>query len=139
MKVIIYTDGGARGNPGPAGVGAALCDERGEVLKTASRFLGTATNNVAEYEAVLLGLETLKKQFGKNLSGLEVEHRLDSELVCKQLSGFYQIKEAGLGPYFIKVWNWQVANKLRPRFTYIPREQNKLADRLANEAMDLGA
>lgn len=139
MKFTLYTDGGARGNPGPAGAGAVLYDEADKILKTTSRFLGTATNNEAEYEGVFLGLETLKKHLGKRLSEAELEIRLDSELVAKQLSGLYQVKEMSLAPYFLKVWNWQVANKVRPRFTPIPREQNKLADRLANEAMDLGA
>ncbi|MCX6712605.1 MAG: ribonuclease HI family protein, partial [Candidatus Vogelbacteria bacterium] len=87
-KIYLNTDGGSRGNPGPAGCGAAVSDERGVVLKKASKFLGTATNNEAEYQAVILGLETLKKVYGTGkLKDIEVIVRMDSELVCKQLNG----------------------------------------------------
>src|SRR3989344_2420946 len=92
-KIIIYTDGGARGNPGPAGVGAVIIDESGKILKEISEFLGTRTNNWAEYEAIILGLQAVKKIFGKEkLKNIFVEVRTDSELVARQVSGFYQIK-----------------------------------------------
>jgi ribonuclease HI len=139
QKVILYTDGGSRGNPGVAGAGVAVVGENGQILKTASRPLGRMTNNEAEYQAVILGLETLKKLFGKDkLKELAVENRLDSELVCRQLSGVYQTKEDHLWPLFMKIWNLRVAEFPNLTFTHIPREDNALADKMANEAMAAG-
>ncbi len=136
-KIIVNTDGGSRGNPGLAGCGAVVQNKKGEILKKASRALGTMTNNEAEYEAVILGLETLKKTFGTDkLKNFEIEFRLDSQLVVSQLSGIYQIKEERLYPMFMKIWNAQVKDFPKLKFTYIPREENKIADGLANEAMD---
>ncbi len=136
-KIIIYTDGGARGNPGPAGAGAVVTDEKGSVLKEISEFLGVRTNNWAEYEAIILGLQAVKKLFGKEkLKDMEVEVKTDSELVARQLSGKYQIKEETLFPQFIKVWNIKVADIPNLTFTHIPREKNKKADELANRAME---
>lgn len=136
-KVILYTDGGSRGNPGIAGAGVAMVSAAGQILKTAFKPLGTMTNNEAEYQAVILGLETLKKLFGKGKTkDLNVEVRLDSELVKKQLSGQYQTKEKHLWPLFMKIWNKRVTDFPYLTFTHIPREDNVLADKLANEAMD---
>lgn len=137
-KIICYTDGGARGNPGPAGAGAYITDADGTVIAEASEFLGNGTNNFAEYAAILLGLQTLKKKFGKKTKELAVEVRLDSELAQKQLSYEYQIKEPGLVPQFIEIHNMRVKDFPQISFVHIPREQNKEADRLANEAMDQG-
>ncbi len=135
-KIILYTDGGARGNPGPAGAGAVIIDRRGGVIKKASKALGVLTNNEAEYQAVIFGLATIKKHFGKEkVKTLAIEHRLDSELVCQQLNGKYQIKEQHLWPLFMKVWNAKVADFKNLTHHYIPREENRAADRLANEAM----
>lgn len=138
-KVTIFTDGGARGNPGPAGAGAVLVDQGGVILKEVSRFLKTQTNNFAEYEAVILGFQTAKKLFGNKVKEMEFEIRLDSELIAEQLSHRYQVKEQGLVTQFIKVHNMRVKDFPNVIFTHIPREQNKAADRLANEAMDQGA
>lgn len=136
-KITLFTDGGARGNPGPAGIGVVIMDEEGKVLKEESKFLGETTNNFAEYEAVIEGLKTLKKMFGTDkLKEFDIEVKLDSQLVAEQLSGKYQIKEETLFGQFIKVHNMQVKDFPKIKFTYIPREQNKEADRLANEAMD---
>lgn len=136
-KVIIYTDGGARGNPGPAGAGAVVKDKDGNNLASLHKSFETLTNNQAEYEAVILGLQELKKLFGKEeVKNLDIEVRADSELVVKQLNGEYQIKEEGLHPYFIKLWNMQVKDFPKIKFTHVPREQNTEADALANEAMD---
>ncbi|MEK7585098.1 MAG: ribonuclease HI family protein [Patescibacteria group bacterium] len=136
-KYIIYTDGGSRGNPGVAGAGAWVGDATGKVLREATRALGTMTNNEAEYHAVILGLETAKKVIGKkNLGEAAVEVRLDSELVARQLSGKYQIKEKPLQLLFMKIWNMRVVAFPQIIFTHIPREKNAHADRLANKAMD---
>ena len=136
-KVILYTDGGSRGNPGIAGAGVAIVSAAGQILKTASKSLGHMTNNEAEYHAVIFGLETLKKTFGKEkVKDLNIEVRLDSELVKKQLSGEYQTKEEHLWPLFMKIWNKRVADFPHLTFIHIPREDNALADKMANEAMD---
>jgi len=136
-KITIYTDGGARGNPGPAGAGAYIVDVTGKAIQEVSKSLGVQTNNWAEYEAVILGLNALKKIVPSHKREyVDIEVKMDSQLVARQLSGEYQIKEETLFPQFIKVWNMKVADFPNIKFTYIPREQNKEADRLANEAMD---
>ena len=135
--IIIYTDGGSRGNPGPAGAGVVITDEAGKVLKENYKFLGRLTNNQAEYQAVILGLETVKRLVGKTLIAKnQIEIKLDSELVAKQLSGQYQVKEKDLWPLFMKIWNFQIKDFSNLSFVHIPREENKLADKLANRAMD---
>jgi ribonuclease HI len=139
-KIILFTDGGSRGNPGPAGAGVVISQGSGRILKKLSRSLGVMTNNEAEYQAALFGLSALKKIFGKGkIKNLDVEIKLDSDLVASQLRGEYRIKEERLFPLFIKIWNLRVANFPQLTFTHIPREQNKLADELANEAMDEAA
>jgi len=135
-KLTIFTDGGARGNPGPAGAGAALVGEGGETLEEISKPLGVLTNNAAEYEAVVLGLQAAKRRFGKGVRDMDIEVKLDSKLIAEQLSYRYQIKEKTLVPLFIKVHNMRVASFPNLTFTHVPRAENKHADRLANEAMD---
>jgi ribonuclease HI len=135
-KVICYTDGGAQGNPGPAAIGVYITDEAGTVLKEVGQTIGNSTNNYAEYHAVMVGLETLKQVFGEATKTTEVEIRLDSELVKKQLNAEYQIKEPGLVPLFIAIHNLRVSSFPNVMFTHVPREQNKEADRLVNEALD---
>ncbi len=137
QKVLIYTDGGARGNPGLAGAGIYITDEKGKVLKEIAKPLGVQTNNYAEYDAVLTALETVKKMLGeKKAKETLVELRSDSELVIKQLNGEYQIKEETLFPFFIKIWILRVSVFKKISFIHIPREKNKEADRLSNDAMD---
>ncbi|MBI1975523.1 MAG: reverse transcriptase-like protein [Candidatus Vogelbacteria bacterium] len=139
-KLIIHTDGGARGNPGPAGIGVHIADEHGKTLKEAALFLGVQTNNYAEYMAVIEALAAAKKLVPKEKrSRTHIDMRMDSELVARQLNGKYQIKEPSLFPLFIKVWNIRVADFPNISFTHVPREKNKDADRLSNEAMDAGA
>lgn len=138
-RVIAYTDGGARGNPGPAGAGAIAYDEAKNVIFAGCQFLGNATNNFAEYAAVVLALQELKRQFGKTTKIMQIEVRMDSELVKKQLSGEYQIKEPSLVPQFIEIHNLRVSSFPHLKFVHVRREENKEADRLANEAMDRGA
>ncbi|MDZ4284276.1 MAG: ribonuclease HI family protein [Patescibacteria group bacterium] len=134
--IICYTDGGARGNPGPAGAGAVITQADGTLVAKLSQFLGNATNNFAEYAAVILALHAVKKQFGGKTKSLAVEMRMDSELVARQLSYRYQIKEPSLVPQFIEIHNMRIKDFPRITFTHVPRAKNKEADRLANDAMD---
>ena len=101
-----------------------------------SETIGNATNNFAEYYAVMRGLQEAKDVFGKSTKQMQVEVKLDSELVKKQLSAEYQIKEPGLVPFFIEIHNMRIASFPRITFTHISRELNKEADRLVNEALD---
>lgn len=135
-KIIVNTDGGARGNPGPAGIGVVVANEAGDVLKEHHAFLGNATNNFAEYTAVAVALKGLKKMFGKETKDIEFELRLDSELVQRQLSGQYQIKNPELVPIFIEIHNLRVSDFPHITFVHVRREANKHADLLANKAMD---
>lgn len=134
--IICHTDGGARGNPGPAGVGIVAEWADGKLLFEGSQFLGNATNNYAEYAAVVLLLTELKKRLGKETKAVTVEVRMDSELIQKQLSHEYQVKEPSLVPHFMEIHNLRVAAFPHIRFMHVPREKNKRADQLANEAMD---
>lgn len=126
----IFTDGAARGNPGPAGIGAVLNDENGCLLESHYEFIGCATNNVAEYKALLKALHSAKKYIPCSL-----ELFLDSELVVKQINGKYSVKNAAL-----KLFHNQAMQFLLTfdsyKISHIPREQNKLADKLANKAID---
>jgi ribonuclease HI len=135
-KIICYTDGGARGNPGPAGIGVYITTSDGRLLLEVKQSIGNATNNFAEYNAVMVALQSLKQLYGKASKQMQFEIRLDSELVKKQLNAEYQIKEPGLVPMFIEIHNLRVANFPNIVFTHIPRAQNKEADRLVNEALD---
>lgn len=135
-KIIVYTDGGSRGNPGPAGVGVVICNEKGQQIKGYSKDIGVKTNNEAEYEAVIFALQKIKQLFGKEKTkDFEIEMRMDSQLIARQLKGEYKIEEEKLFPLFIKIWNLRM-DFGKITFTEIPREKNKEADKLANEAMD---
>ncbi len=135
-KIVVYTDGGSRGNPGPAGVGAVVCNEKGEAIKKYSKDIGSRTNNEAEYEAIIFGLQKIRQLFGKEkIKNIKIEIRTDSQLAARQLGGKYKIEEEKLFPLFIKIWNLRM-NFGGIELTEIPREKNKEADRLANEAMD---
>ncbi len=130
MKLKIYTDGGARGNPGPAGCGAVIYNAQNKKIKEESSFITKATNNQAEYEALILGLKKAKE-----LKASEVDCYLDSKLIVEQLNHNYKIKNPILGFLFIKVWNLSQSFK-KVQFFYIPREQNKEADKLVNQIID---
>jgi ribonuclease HI len=131
--IIIYTDGGARGNPGPAGAGV-VAFEGGKKLFELKKFLGERqTNNWAEYEALALALAEAKK---RGLAGRDLEVRMDSELIQRQMTNEYQVKEETLWPQYMKVHNLVVANFPTIRFTHVRRENNADADRLVNEAID---
>ena len=138
-KYIIYTDGGSRGNPGPSGAGAVILDSEKNVLKEVIKYTGEQTNNFAEYEAVIIGLEGLKRLVSlKKRKEVKIEIRMDSELIQRQLSDEYQIKNENLFGQYIRVHNIQVKHFPNITFVHIPREKNKHADRLANDAMDQG-
>ena len=135
-KVIVYTDGGSRGNPGPAALGVVIKNEKGETLKSYGEALGTKTNNEAEYSAVVFALKKLKQLFGKEKTkNMTVEMRMDSELVCRQLAGEYKIEEERLFPLFIEMWNLKM-DFGAVSFHHVPREKNREADRMVNEALD---
>lgn len=135
-KVVIFTDGGSRGNPGPAASAAILADENGRVLKKYGQGLGTATNNEAEYQAVIFALKKLKSLIGSDqAAGTLVEVRSDSELLVSQMRGEYKILDKNIQPLFLNVWNLKMDFK-EVVFTYIPREENSLADALVNETLD---
>jgi ribonuclease HI len=135
MKVILHTDGGARGNPGPAAIGIVITIPPND-KKQYSQYIGKTTNNQAEYSALIFALKKLKQIFGKNkIKDLEVECYLDSELVVRQLNGKYKILEKGLQPLFLEVWNLKIDFK-NVNFNYIPREENKEADKLVNQALN---
>jgi ribonuclease HI len=138
-KYIVYTDGGSRSNPGPAGLGVYITDGAGNKVKEVSHFLGVQTNNFAEYEAVVQALKALKQILGSKSKTASIVFKMDSELIVRQLTGIYQIKEVSLIPQFIKVHNALVKDFKNVRFEHIPREENTKADALANAAMDRGS
>ncbi|TSD00880.1 MAG: ribonuclease h [Parcubacteria group bacterium Greene0714_4] len=134
----MYSDGGSRGNPGPAGAGVYIEDGEGKVVKKIAKFLGKRTNNWAEYEAVVLGLEALKRQFGEKLRSMDIELRMDSELIVRQLNGIYRVKNPDLREKYMKIQKMRAEDFLLLKIKHIRREKNKEADALANEAMDAG-
>lgn len=135
-KIIIYTDGGSRGNPGPAAIGVVICNKKGEEIKKYSEYIGRTTNNEAEYQAVIFALKKIKQLFGKkNVKNLEVEINSDSELLVNQLNGKYKILDSKIGNLFLKTWNLEI-DLGRVKFNLIPREKNKTADQLVNEALN---
>ncbi len=130
MKVIVHVDGGARGNPGPAAAASVVSDTTGGVLDEHARLLGEVTNNVAEYRALLLGLERARA-----LGATEVEVVNDSELIAKQVQGIYKVKHAAMRPLHLEAMaalrqfeRWSIRS--------VPRAQNADADALVNAALD---
>lgn len=138
-KIIIYTDGGSRGNPGQSAVGVVFCNENNQKVKEFSECIGEGTNNVAEYQAVIFAFKKFKAVFGKELAkAAEIEMRSDSELMVSQLNGKYKIMEENMQKLFIEAWNLKL-DFGKVKFSLIPREKNKEADRLVNEALDCQA
>jgi ribonuclease HI len=125
----MYTDGGSRGNPGKAAIGVVIYNEKDKVIEKISKYIGTATNNVAEYSALLVGVLALKK-----LKCTEVEMFLDSLLIVNQLNGKYRVKDSKMKKLYLKVMenlediDWTVA--------HVKRNKNKVADKLVNDALD---
>lgn len=139
MKFLIQADGGARGNPGPAGSGAVVRDASGKTLIEVAHFLGHATNNVAEYTALVLALEGLAAMLGPDeVKETQVAVEMDSKLVVEQMKGAWKIKHPNMKPLAARAAELcrQFASV---SFTHIPRERNGAADALANLAMDRGA
>lgn len=131
----MYSDGGSRGNPGPAALGIFI-----ETLeKRYGEFLGTKTNNEAEYAAIIFGLKKIKSLIGKaKAKQTAVECRMDSELACKQLNHEYKIENEKLQPLFLEIWNMTL-DFAGVKFVHVRREYNTVADACANEAMDAHA
>jgi len=129
-KLIIYADGGARGNPGPAGIGVVIMNEQKKVVDQVSKYIGEATNNQAEYQALLAALDKAKE-----LGAKELEIFLDSELLVKQLNRQYRVKDKDLALLFVKVYN-AVLGFNKVTFKHIRREQNIEADKLVNLVID---
>ncbi len=129
----IYTDGGARGNPGPAALGVVVMDGTGQVVKEFIRYLGEATNNQAEYKALIAGLEQVSKL--AHPSQVSLRAFLDSELVVKQMNGEYRVKDEHLKPLFAKAQKLSSTFK-QVVFIHIRRERNAHADSLVNRALD---
>jgi len=139
MKFTLYADGGARGNPGPAGAGAVVFDESGKRVVEVADFLGIATNNVAEYEAVLRGLAALKDAYPEDyFRHAAVTVKMDSKLVIEQMKGAYRVKHPNLIPRHMEIKNLIARHFSKVEFVHVPRAQNADADALANRAMDEG-
>lgn len=128
-EFTIYTDGGARGNPGPAGGGAVII-ENDKIIRRLNRYLGVATNNQAEYEGLILALEAAYE-----LGGTHLEVNMDSLLLVRQLQGRYKVRNAQLAKLFVRAHNL-VTKFVNVKFAHVPRERNSEADRLVNEAID---
>ena len=135
-KIIINTDGGSRGNPGPAGIGIVIFNEKDRLIKEYSEYLGEATNNEAEYLAVIFALKKIKALIGKKkIKETEIEVKSDSELLIKQLNGEYKILDPKIQPLFLRAWNLKI-DLGKVKFNLISREKNKEADRLVNEILN---
>ncbi|MEA2150175.1 MAG: ribonuclease [Solirubrobacteraceae bacterium] len=130
MKVVVHVDGGARGNPGPAAAAAVLATPAGEVLDEAAETIGVATNNVAEYRGLLLGLRRARE-----LGASEVEIVNDSELVAKQVNGVYKVKHRDMKPLHAAALE-ALGGFERWAIRSVPRAQNAAADALVNQALD---
>lgn len=130
MTYLLFTDGGARGNPGPAGAGVVLLDEQKNIVMESQAYLGKKTNNEAEYSGLILGLRIAEKKSVKNIIC-----NLDSQLVVKQLNGEYKVKNARLAEYFKKVKDLEKSFD-NITYKYVPRAENAHADSLVNAAID---
>ena len=138
-KIYLKTDGGSRGNPGPAAIGAVFYDGDSKIIHSYKKFIGTGTNNDAEYQAILEALKIVSQSqwFQKcDPQDHEISCRLDSQLVVEQLNGRYKVKQPHIMAYVEQIRRLISDYGLVVSFTHIPREQNKDADALVNEALD---
>ena len=133
--IIMYSDGAARGNPGPASIGVSIC-ENGKEIATIKETIGERSNNWAEYEAVKRGLEKIAELFGGKTKDMEIECRMDSLLVKEQLSGKWKIKNADMKEKHTAIRSIVDEHFPNISFVHIPREKNTRSDELANEALD---
>ena len=139
-KLLVFADGGARGNPGPAAIGFVVKDEKGLVLDKKGKAIGQATNNIAEYTAVIEALKWLKNELTSHelrANELRVTFFLDSQLVVNQLNGLYKIKNSKLRNLIIKVRQLEKEVGGNIFYLHIPREKNKEADTLVNQALQI--
>jgi len=135
-KLIIYTDGGSRGNPGPSAIGAVIKDENEITIKTYGEKIGHGTNNEAEYKAIIFALKKTKHLLGKQKAKqTEIHMKMDSELAFRQLTGVYKLKDEKIQKFFIEIHNLKTDFK-KVTFEHIRREYNKEADAALNEALD---
>jgi ribonuclease HI len=135
-KIKIFIDGGARGNPGPSALGVIIKDQKGSTIKKYSQFLGTETNNIAEYSALIFAFKKIKLIFGKvKIKELEIEVFSDSQLLVEQLKGRYKILDPEIQKLFLEVWNLKVELPVSG-IKHISREENKEADYLVNQELD---
>ncbi|MDI6883365.1 MAG: ribonuclease HI family protein [Patescibacteria group bacterium] len=138
-KIIVYIDGGSRGNPGPAAFGILISNEKGNIFKKYSQYLGKTTNNEAEYQGLIFALKKLKALFGKEkIKKILIEVRSDSELLIKQMKGEYKILNPYLQSLFLKSWNLKI-DFPHLKFSLIPRQENKEADKLVQEVLNIEA
>ncbi|MBI2644523.1 MAG: ribonuclease HI family protein [Candidatus Wildermuthbacteria bacterium] len=134
--LIVQTDGGARGNPGPAAIGVVISDKQGNILKKYGEYLGEQTNNYAEYQAVISALKKIKQLFGKeNAKTAIIDVFADSELLVKQMNHQYKVENESVQQLFLQLWNL-IIDFQEVHFHAVPREQNKEADALVNETLD---
>ena len=135
-KHLIHTDGGSRGNPGPSAIGVVIKKSGGDLKREYGEFIGIATNNEAEYGAVVFALKKLKQLIGKEEAGKAVvEIHADSELLCRQLNGEYKIMDEKIQKLFLQIWNLKL-DFGEVIFKHVSREENKEADRMVNAALD---
>lgn len=132
----VFTDGASRGNPGLAGAGVHITDETGDVIAQTRRFLGDATNNSAEYSALLLSLELLEKIIDGGYGKTDVVFHSDSQLLVNQISGKFRFRDERLSEMGKKFHAGVKSMKLSYRIVHVSRNENKIADKLANEAID---
>jgi ribonuclease HI len=136
MNLFVFTDGGSRGNPGPAAIGVYITDDKGKELASIGKVIGSTTNNVAEYKAILEALTWIAENKHKLGQDLEISFFMDSELAYRQIAGIYKIKNENLRElvYKIKEKEKEIASSIS--YAHVRREKNKNADKLVNLALD---
>ena len=135
-KLIIFTDGGSRGNPGESAIGVVICNEKEQPIKKYGECIGYATNNEAEYKAVIFAMKKIKALFGNKIAkNSEIEIKSDSEFLVKQMKGEYKVLDSKIQPLFLQAWNLRLDFK-KVRIKHISRDKNQLSDTLVNQALD---